>query len=395
LPTRSLVRVSRHGELAASEAEPTNVLIEGDAFDALTVLSSDEHHSPPIPIKLAYLDPPFNTQSAFADYHDALDPAVWLTMLRDRIELVISLLADDGSIWVHCDDRGQAYLRVLLDELMGRESFIGTIVWQRRYSRDNRPALGPVHDYIHVYSPLGLEWKRVRNRLPRAANEKGWSNPDNDPRGLWNTHSLVAQGGHGTPAQFYSITTPSGRAVTPPHGSCWRVTKERFDELVGDGRIWFGRHGNNVPRKKVFLSEAKGLVPWSWWPYEEVGHNEESRRELRKLFPDVAPFTTPKPERLIHRIVHVATQPGDVVLDCFLGSGTTAAVAHKMRRRWIGVEASASTIHSFALPRLEAVVEGRDPGGITQSVTWRGGGGFWFARLVDALPVPADHAVAV
>ena len=176
---------------------------------------------------------------------------------------------------------------------------------------------------------MGLGWKHERNRLPRPSNEKGWANPDNDSRGEWSTHSLVAQGGHGTPAQFYSITTPTGRTVTPPAGSCWRVTKQRFDELVGERRIWFGRDGNNVPRKKVFLSEAKGLVPWTWWPHDEVGHNEESRRELRKLFPHVPPFTTPKPERLIQRIVHIATNAGDVVLDCFLGSGTTAAVSQR------------------------------------------------------------------
>jgi adenine-specific DNA-methyltransferase len=391
----TLVGAAWHGDPGASETSTPNLLIEGDALDALNALSRHEPWSALAPIKLAYLDPPFNTQSAFADYHDALDPAVWLTMLRDRLELVISMLADDGSIWIHCDDRGQAYLRVLVDELMGREAFIGTVVWQRRYSRDNRPALGPVHDYIHVYSPIGLEWKHVRNRLARSTGEKGWTNPDNDPRGLWNTHSLVAQGGHGTAAQFYAITTPSGRTVTPPHGSCWRVTKERFDELVAEGCIWFGLHGKNVPRKKIFLSEAKGLVPWSWWPHEDVGHNEESRRELRKLFPNVPPFTTPKPERLIQRIVHIATSPGDAVLDCFLGSGTTTAVAQKMQRRWIGVEASASTIETFALPRLQMVVAGRDPGGITTSVGWQGGGGFWFARAVGAIAESTADAVAV
>ena len=391
-----LERVAWYGNDEAKRSNEQNLLIEGDALDALAALERDAQSPKDREVKLAYLDPPFNTQSAFADYHDALEPAVWLTMMRDRLERVISLLADDGSVWIHCDDRGQAYIRVLMDELLGREAFISTIVWQRRYSRDNRPALGPVHDYIHVYAPAGLHWKQVRNRLPRSANEKGWANPDDDPRGSWNTHSLIAQGGHGTPAQFYSIRTPSGRTVTPPHGSCWRVTKERFEQLVKEGQIWFGRTGNNVPRKKIYLSEAQGLVPWSWWPHDEVGHNEESRRELRKLFPDRPPFTTPKPERLIQRIVHIATDPGDLVLDCFLGSGTTAAVAHKMDRRWVGVEASRATIDNFALPRLEAVITGGDPGGITQDVGWSGGGGFWLARVSDSVDVGTDErAIAV
>jgi adenine-specific DNA-methyltransferase len=390
----SLVRESWHGSEQASQSAG-NLLIEGDALGALGALSVGDEGMGLVPIKLAYLDPPFNTQSAFAEYHDALAPAVWLTMMRDRLELVIPLLSDDGSIWVHCDDRGQAYLRVLMDELMGCDAFVGTVVWQRRYSRDNRPALGPVHDYIHVYSPSGLYWKNVRNRLPRPADQTSWTNQDDDPRGAWSTHSLVAQGGHGTPAQFYSITTPSGRLVTPPHGSCWRVTKERFDSLVEDGRIWFGKHGRNVPRKKVFLTEAKDLVPWSWWPHEEVGHNQESRRELRKLFPDVPPFSTPKPERLIQRVIQIGTDPGDSVLDCFLGSGTTAAVAHKMGRRWIGVEANSSTIQTFALPRLLAVVEGRDAGGVTAALGWQGGGGFWYSRVAGNLARGSDRAVAV
>jgi adenine-specific DNA-methyltransferase len=370
-----------YGEGDGANAD-ANLMIEGDAADALQALIRAQPREGRRPM-LAYLDPPFNTQNSFADYHDALDHAVWLTMIRDRLELIIQLLADDGSIWVQCDDREQAYLRVLMDELLGRDAFIGTIVWQRRYSRDNRPALGAVHDYIHIYSPIGIEWKNVRNRLPRTDSDGHWQNPDNDPRGPWNTHALVAQGGHGTPAQFYAIRTPSGKVVEPPPGSCWRVTKERFEELVTEGKIWFGAKGSNVPRKKVFQSEAKGLVPWSWWPHNEVGHNQESRLEIRKLLPDVPPFTTPKPERLMERIIHIATQPGDLVLDCFLGSGTTAAVAQKMHRSWIGVELSRQTIETFALPRLQAVVEARDPGGVTKSTGWPGGGGFWLSAVEE------------
>lgn len=361
--------------------EARNLLVEGDGRAALRALRlSSVKRSYSGKVKLAYLDPPFNTQEVFANYHDALDHGVWLTMMRSHLVELRELITEDGSLWVHCDDHEQAYLRVLMDEVFGRESFVATVVWQRRYSRDNRRAIGPVQDYIHVYSPLGQRWKDVRNRLPRRDKDGTWTNPDDDPKGAWSTHSLVAQGGHGTPAQFYDITTPSGRVVTPPIGSCWRVTRQRFDQLVDEGRIWFGRDGANVPRKRVYLSEAQGLVPWSWWPHEEVGHNDEARREMAALFPGAAPFLTPKPERLLERILKIGTNEGDLVLDCFLGSGTTAAVAHKMRRQWIGIELRPETVKMYALPRLQAVVAGADEGGISEQTGWTGGGSFVFAR---------------
>jgi adenine-specific DNA-methyltransferase len=367
------------------ETNGRSVLIEADARDALRALRAGAGIVPTsLPIRLAYLDPPFNTQERWAHYNDTFDHNDWLTMMDERLREVSRLLAEDGSVWVHCDDREQAYLRVLLDEIFGREAFIATVVWQRRYSRDNRRAIGPVHDYIHVYAPLGLRWKDKRNRLPRRDKPGSWSNPDGDPLGPWATYSLVAQGGHGTPAQWYEIETPSGRLVSPPVGSCWRVTRERFEELQGAGRIWFGKGGGNVPRRKVYLSEAQGLVPWTWWPHEEVGHNEEARREMRRLFPNDEPFLTPKPERLLERIIRIATHPGDTVLDCFLGSGTTAAVAHKMNRNWIGVEVLPETIETYALPRLRSVVAGTDRGGISNDYGWIGGGGFAIARLAPA-----------
>lgn len=362
-----------------------NILIEADSRDALRALRFGSSNLPQLPpIRLAYLDPPFNTQERWANYNDSFDHGDWLTMMEGRIREVQHLLAEDGSVWVHCDDREQAYLRVLLDEVFGRPAFVATVAWQRRYSRDNRRAIGPVHDYIHVYAPLGIRWKDVRNRLPRRDKPGAWSNVDADPLGPWMTHSLVAQGGHGTPAQWYEIETPSGRVVAPPVGSCWRVTRARFNELVAQGRIWFGKDGGNIPRRKVYLFEAQGLVPWTWWPHEEVGHNEEARREMRTLFPDSEPFLTPKPERLLERIIRISTRPGDAVLDCFLGSGTTAAVAHKMGRAWIGIEVLRNTIEKYALPRLQAVVAGSDPGGVSSDYQWVGGGGFALARLAPA-----------
>ena len=347
--------------------------------DALPVLRSLDIAGQ---VRLAYLDPPFNTQERFRHYDDNLERPVWLSMMRDRLAAVRDVLAPDGSLWVHCDDREQAYLRVLLDDVLGEAAFVATIVWQRRYSRENRRAIGAVHDYIHVYAPMGLAWKETRNRLPRRDRPDTWRNPDNDPRGPWSTVALTAQGGHGTPEQFYAITTPSGKVVEPPPGSCWRVTRRRLEAMIKAGEIWFGVGGANVPRRKVYLSEAKGLTPWTWWPHTEVGHNEEARREMRRLFPNREPFATSKPERLLARIIEVASKPGDLVLDCFLGAGTTAAVAHKLNRRWIGVELRPEIATEFALPRLRGVVEGQDPGGIPPL---REGGAFEHQELASSL----------
>ncbi|UJA21747.1 site-specific DNA-methyltransferase [Thermoleophilia bacterium SCSIO 60948] len=337
---------------------PEGTLVTGDSLPVLRSLPRDSQ------VRLAYLDPPFNTHERFRDYRDSLDRRSWLAFMRERSLAVWDLLREDGSIWVHCNDREQAYLRVLLDDLLGEEAFVGTIVWQRRYSRENRRALGSVHDYLHVYAPMGARWRDFRNRLPRNDKTGTWQNPDNDPKGPWSTVALTAQGGHGTPEQLYTVTTPSGREVSPPIGSCWRVTQARLADLYASGQIWFGKNGSNVPRRKVYLSEAKGLVPWSWWPHSEVGHNEEARRELRSLFPDQRTFDTPKPERLIQRIISIATDPGDRVLDPFLGSGTTAAVAQKLGRPWIGCELSEATVRDFAMPRIKAVLEGKRQVGI-------------------------------
>ena len=184
--------------------------------------------------------------------------------------------------------------------------------------------------------------------------------------------------------QFFTITLPSGRKVDPQPGTCWRFTRERYEEVVADGRIWFGEDGDSMPRLKKFWSEVQqGLVPASIWPHGEVGTTGTAKNEILALFPQLTPFSTPKPEALIERIIHIGSNPGDVVLDCFLGSGTTAAVAHKMGRRWVGVEWREDTVRNFALPRLEKVVDGEDPRGVTDLTGWTGGDGF---RVVDVAP---------
>lgn len=364
-----------------------NLLIRGDALNALTSLNAIPEFSAEVQgrVKLVYLDPPFNTQQAFAHYDDALEHSVWLTMMRDRLVQLKKLLAPDGSLWVHCDDYEGSYLRVLLDEVYGRDAWIATVVWQKRTSRENRAAFGSAHDYIHVYSPAGKTgWRDVRNRLVRGADNL--SNPDNDPRGLWISVPFSAQGRRRN--QGYTIVTPTGVRLKPPQGRCWAATEPEYQRLLADNRIYFPRKGDGRPRVKQFATELQGLVPMSWWTAAEVGDNEESKKEILALFPGEDPFATPKPERLMERIIHIATNPGELVLDCFAGSGTTAAVAHKMQRRWIVVEWSRDTLERFTGPRLEAVVKGGDPGGITEQCGWESGGGF---RVLDVAPSMFDE----
>lgn len=373
------------GEVASeTERARDNLLIRGDALHALQSLAGLPELAAEYvgKVKLAYLDPPFNTGQAFAHYDDALEHSVWLTMMRDRLQLVRKLLSPDGSVWVHCDDAEQHRLRCLMDEVFGHAGFVATVIWQKRYSRDNRPAIGHVHDLVHVYSADPEEWKRMRNRLPRdAKTAKQYRNPNHDPRGPWRVLPLDAQGFR--PNQMYEIMSPSGLVHLPPKGRCWGMLEEGYLQLLAEGRIYFGKDGKARPGVIRYLDEVEGLVPWTWWPHEEVGHNDEAKKEILGLFPESDAFATPKPERLMHRIVHIASNPGDIVLDPFAGSGTTAAVAQKMGRRFVTVEWSRETIETFTGPRLEKVVAGEDPGGVTEDAGWEGGGGF---RVLDVAP---------
>ena len=387
----SEVRLLRDaGTIGVTEADERraadNLLIQGDALHALTSFASlpelaDEYTGK---VKLVYIDPPFNTGETFKQYDDGLEHSVWLTMMRDRLLQIKQLLTDDGSVWVHLNDDEMAYCRVLMDEIFGRRSFVASVVWQKRYSRDNRPAMGTVHDYILVYAPLGTDWKYVRNRIPRPEKSaKAYRNPNGDPRGPWRPIPLDVQAGHATASQFYDIETPSGVVHSPPPGRAWSVTKERFEELQEAGEVYFGKDRSGKPNLIRYLADDEGLVAWTWWPHDEVGHNDESKKEILALFPGIEPFDTPKPERLMKRILEIGSNPGDIVLDCFAGSGTTAAVAHKMGRRWVAVEWSDATLRDFLIPRLTKVATGEDPGGITGAVDWEGGGGF---RILDVGP---------
>jgi adenine-specific DNA-methyltransferase len=362
-----------------------NLLIQGDALNALTSLAKVPEFAREYlgKVRLAYLDPPFNTQQSFLHYDDALEHSVWLTMMRDRLLQIKELLCPDGSVWVHLDDSEMAYCKAMLDEIFGRLNHVATIVWQKLATRDNRTVISTTHDYIHVYARELPGFAATRNLLPYGEVQLDrYENPDNDPRGPWQSDNMTAKAGPGRrKEQFFSIRLPSGRVVNPPPGSCWRFTEPRFQEMVADNRIWFGSQGNNVPRIKRFLNEVQGgLVPDALWLSADVGTNDAAKKELLALFPSITPFATPKPERLLERILLIGTNPGDIVLDCFLGSGTTAAVAHKMGRRWVGIERELSTIETFALPRLQKVVDGLDAGGVTEATGWKGGGGF---RMLD------------
>ncbi len=361
----------------ASKVAADNLLIVGDSYDALHALSRTPEYAREYlgKVKLVYIDPPFNTGQAFEHYDDALEHSVWLTMMRDRLLLIRDLLAPDGSVWVHLDDSEMAYCRVLMDEVFGRANFVATVVWQKVYAPKNSARhLSVDQDYVLVYARDGETWRPAP--LPRTAEmDSAYRNPDSDPRGPWKPGDLVANKPYSL--GVYPVTTPSGRVVAgPPPGRYWRVSLQRLNELDQDSRIWWGQSGDNIPALKRFLSEVGERVPQTLWSYAEVGHNQTGKNEIQALFNGVPPFATPKPERLLERVIHIATNPGDVVLDCFAGSGTTAAVAHKMGRRWVTVEKEPATVETFTRPRLEKVVSGEDPGGITESVGWGKGGGF-------------------
>lgn len=363
------------------ERAKDNLLIQGDALHALTALTDIPEFAAEYrgKVKLVYIDPPFNTGQMFEQYNDAVEHSIWLTQMRDRLTQIKQLLAPEGSVWLHCDDYEQHRVRLVLDEVFGADKFVATILWQKRYSRDNRPAIGAVHDFIHVYAPSGGAWKNHRNRLAREG-AKEYRNPNDDPRGAWRAVPMTAQGFR--PNQMYEITTPSGAVHVPPKGRCWSVIRERYEERLAAGRIYFGKNGSSQPNLIRYLDEDQGLVPWTWWPHDEVGHNDEGKKEMLTLFKEREAFATPKPERLMRRVIEIATAPGDIVLDCFAGSGTTAAVAHKMGRRWVTAELNATTVENFVMPRLSLVVAGKDDGGVTTAVGWPGGEGF--RRLVVA-----------
>lgn len=373
-------------ELSYAKGKPAdgsihdNILIHGDNLLALKALEQEFAGK----VKCVYIDPPYNTGSAFEQYDDGLEHSLWLTLMRERLEYLWKLLSRDGSLWVSIDDAEMPYLRIVLDEVCGRSSFIACNAWQKRYSRENREAIGDAHEYVLIYARDAEAFKRARNKLPLGEKQLAvYKNSNNDPNGPWRSVSLSAQGFRTN--QMYEIVSPiTGKRHRPPEGSCWKVIEPEYKRLLAEGRIYFGKDGNAVPARIQYLKDIEGMVPWTWWPHEEVGHTDEAKREVQELFGKADAFETPKPERLLNRIIHIATNPGDLVLDSFAGSGTTGAVAHKMGRRWIMVELGEhATTH--IVPRLKKVIDGQDPGGVTEATGWKGGGGFRFYKLAPSL----------
>jgi adenine-specific DNA-methyltransferase len=358
-----------------------NRLIFGDNLLAVRALESEFTGK----IKCIYIDPPYNTGSAFEHYDDGIEHSLWLSLMRDRLEILRSLLTGDGAIWVSIDDNECHYLKVMMDEVFGRANFVGHIIWEKVFaSKNSSQYFSASHDHLLVYARCAENWKR--NLIPRdASQETDYKNPDNDSRGLWNSVALSAR-------NYYSLgewstVTPSGRTIPgPPKGRYWTVSPEKFKELCADNRIWWGKKGDGVPRRKVFLSEVQdGIVPATIWSHEEAGNTQEAKKEVIAAVPsETEVFATPKPEKLLHRILTISTKPGDLILDSFAGSGTTGAVAHKMGRRWIMVELG-EHCHTHIIPRLKKVIDGEDPGGVTEAAGWHGGGGFRYYRLAPSL----------
>ncbi|HFS5637831.1 TPA: site-specific DNA-methyltransferase [Legionella bozemanae] len=359
-----------------------NRLIFGDNLLALKALEQEFSGK----IKCIFIDPPYNTGSAFEHYDDGVEHSLWLSLMRDRLELLKSLLSEDGSIWITIDDNEAHYLKVLCDELFGRKNFVSSFAWEKDKGRRNDTDISSAHDHILLYTKNRDIWRKIRNPLPRTeAQIARYRNPDNDPRGAW------LQGDNGTAKSGsentrFEIILPSGRIVRPPLGNYWRFSKENFEKARAEKRVYFGANGDGMPLIKRYLSEVRdGVVPRTWWPAEEAGSNQSAKRDhLRKLLPKIEPFATPKPEELLKLIIHISTNPGDLVLDSFAGSGTTGAVAHKMGRRWIMVELG-EHCHTHIIPRLQKVISGEDQGGISKVVNWQGGGGFKYYRLAPSL----------
>ena len=374
VPYRLLESVSTHGEPASAQG---NLLIQGDNLEALKALLPFYRGQ----VKCIFIDPPYNTKSAFEHYDDNLEHSQWLSMMLPRLQLLRELLSDDGSIWVTIDDNEGHYLKVLMDEVFGRRNFVANLAWHKRVSPANDAHyFSNDHDHILVYAKTKAKW--TPNKLPRSeAQQKYYTNPDNDPRGPWNSAAYTcAKTADERPNLYYPLIHPkTGEEVWPKRTRVWAFGRETHEEHVRNSMIYWGVDGGaSLPRIKKFLDGSGDVVPRSIWAHEDSGHNQEAMLEGLALF-ESARFGTPKPERLLQRILQVATHPNDLVLDSFLGSGTTAAVAHKMGRRWIGIEMGEHAA-THCLPRLQKVIDG-EQGGISQAVNWQGGGGFRFMRL--------------
>lgn len=378
---RDNIRFLFNDSLSAGNVDSPNIIIQGDNKVVLPELASEYSEK----IKCVYIDPPYNNGETYHYYTDNAAHENWLSEMRHVLDLLKPLLAKDGSIWISIDDTEMAYLKIEADKVFGRNNFVSTIIWQQRKSRENRAVFSRNHEYILVYAKDIKSFKRSRNLLPLSKefiNSK-YKNPDNDPRGPWQSVTLNVQAGHAVASQFYTIVSPSGVKHNPPKGRCWIYNEERMCREIASGNVWFGKNGECAPRLKKFLCDARlGLTPETIWLADEVGTSDSAKKQLKKIFSDSTNvFDTPKPEELIKRIIEISCNEGDYVLDCFLGSGTTIATAHKLKRRYIGVEIGGYS-SELIVRRMNLVVAGENSG-ISKEVHWNGGGDFSFFSTKD------------
>ncbi|MBP9004689.1 MAG: site-specific DNA-methyltransferase [Candidatus Marinimicrobia bacterium] len=348
-----------------------NLIIKGNNLLALHTLKTQFRGK----VKLIYIDPPYNTGNDDFKYNDNFNHSAWLTFMKNRLQVANTLLRNDGAIFVNCDDNEQAYLKILMDEEFGAENFVADFIWNHRKSSQNDIDVSLSHNYILCYAK-----NRSQFRLnPLGINGEKFENPDNDPKGEWTADPMDAQGIREN--LMYKIINPNtGKEHYPPAGRHWRFTNDKYEEALAEGRIVFGKTGKSRPQYKRyrFEAEARGTNPFTIW--DDVGTATEATKELMKLFETKQVFSTPKPERLLERIIHLATKANDIVLDYFIGSGTTAAVAHKMGRQYIGIE-QMDYIEAIPVERLKKVIAG-EQGGISKSVNWQGGGDFVYCELM-------------
>ena len=356
-----------------------NHLIQGDNLFVLENLAKTHKGK----VRCVYLDPPYNNGDSYQHYFDSMGHEEWLESITQRLKKILPLLASNGSVWISIDDSELHYLKVAADKIFGRDNFIGTVIWERRTTRENRRVLSRNHEYLLAYAKDLKVWSQSRNALPLTEEvTKRYRNLDEDPRGPWQSVSANVQDGHATPQQFYQLEAPGGKVHEAPKGRCWVYSKPKMLAEIALNNVWFGKDGNGVPRIKKFLSEKTGgLTPETLWRASEVGTTTDAKKHLLNLFNSKTLFDTPKPEGLIQKILHISTNPGELVIDAYLGSGTTAAVAHKMGRAYIGIE-NGEHIKTHCLHRLNRVIEG-EAGGISPSVNWKGGGAFGFYKYMD------------
>jgi adenine-specific DNA-methyltransferase len=367
-----------------------NRLIFGDNLLALKALEAEFSGR----VKCVFIDPPYNTGSAFTHYDDGVEHSIWLSLMRDRLEIIKRLLSEDGSLWITIDDNEAHYLKVLGDEVFGRACFVTSFIWKKVDSpNDNKGALSPDHEYVLCYTktPGGGRFRQKQD----ASILSAYRQPDSESDRPYRDRLLKKNGKNSLradrPSMYFPIKGPDGVDVYPIHDdgqeARWAMGQRGVDELIARGElVWKKRELNRVTRWVPYTREYAPDAPSRPWPtiWADLDTTRQTKAHQKNIFGEVQPFETPKPEDLIARILGISTEPNDLVLDSFAGSGTTGAVAHKMGRRWIMVELG-EHCHTHIIPRLQKVIDGADPGGVTAAVNWQGGGGFRYYRLAPSL----------